>query len=119
MAQTIKKVTDDTATLNFNTAISQMMIFINEYVKHWIWKFAFNNSKPYRDFEIKILQCSLCQTFWCSLIYLIVSHNITLYYIAFALFAAYMTPVFNTLLIFIKEFFAYIFNSLFKWLNMS
>ena len=32
-AQTIKKVTNDTATLNFNTAISQMMIFINEISK--------------------------------------------------------------------------------------
>ena len=32
-AQTIKKVTSDTATLNFNTAISQMMIFINEVSK--------------------------------------------------------------------------------------
>jgi len=32
-AQTIKKVTDDTSTLNFNTAISQMMIFINEVSK--------------------------------------------------------------------------------------
>ena len=32
-AQTIKKVTDDTASLNFNTAISQMMIFINEISK--------------------------------------------------------------------------------------
>jgi len=32
-AKTVKKVTDDTATLNFNTAISQMMIFINECQK--------------------------------------------------------------------------------------
>ena len=32
-AQTIKKVTEDTATLNFNTSISQMMIFINEISK--------------------------------------------------------------------------------------
>ena len=32
-AQTIKKVTEDTATLNFNTAISQMMIFMNELSK--------------------------------------------------------------------------------------
>ena len=29
-AQTVKKVSNDTDTLNFNTAISQMMIFINE-----------------------------------------------------------------------------------------
>ena len=32
-AQTVKKVTEDTSTLNFNTAISQMMIFINEASK--------------------------------------------------------------------------------------
>lgn len=31
--QTIKKVTNDTASLNFNTAISQMMIFMNEISK--------------------------------------------------------------------------------------
>ncbi len=30
---TIKKVTEDTNTLNFNTAISQMMIFLNEFSK--------------------------------------------------------------------------------------
>jgi leucyl-tRNA synthetase len=30
---TIRKVTHDTETLNFNTAISQMMIFINEFGK--------------------------------------------------------------------------------------
>ncbi|MCQ2578920.1 MAG: leucine--tRNA ligase [Treponema sp.] len=32
-AQTVNKVTHDTDTLNFNTAISQMMIFINEVAK--------------------------------------------------------------------------------------
>ena len=32
-AKTVKKVTDDTRDLNFNTAISQMMIFINEASK--------------------------------------------------------------------------------------
>ncbi len=32
-AQTVKKVTDDTDTLNFNTAISQMMILINDLSK--------------------------------------------------------------------------------------
>ena len=30
---TIKKVTEDTESLNFNTAISQMMIFVNEFSK--------------------------------------------------------------------------------------
>ena len=31
--KTIKKVTDDTATLNFNTAISQMMIYVSDLSK--------------------------------------------------------------------------------------
>ena len=31
--KTIKKVSEDTASLNFNTAISQMMIFVNEVAK--------------------------------------------------------------------------------------
>ena len=33
MHKTIKKVTEDTSTLNFNTAISQMMVFVNEMNK--------------------------------------------------------------------------------------
>ena len=32
--KTIKKVTEDMESFNFNTAISQMMIFINEFSKH-------------------------------------------------------------------------------------
>ncbi|MDI6802237.1 MAG: leucine--tRNA ligase [Bacteroidota bacterium] len=32
MHQTIKKVTSDIETMNFNTAISQMMIFVNEFL---------------------------------------------------------------------------------------
>lgn len=92
---------------------------IIDSIKHCIWKFAFKNTKPYRDFPFKPFSCSLCMTWWLSLIYLIITHHITLPYITFSLFAAYMTPVINTSLIFVKEFFAYIFNILFKWLNIS
>ena len=87
-------------------------------IKHCIWKFAFKNTKPYRDFPFKPFSCSLCMTWWLSLIYLIISHHITLPYITFSLFAAYMTPVINTSLIFVKELFATIFNLLFKLLNI-
>ena len=90
-----------------------------ETIKHTIWKFAFNSSKPYRDFQFKPFSCSLCMTWWLSLAYLIFSHHITLPYIAFSLLVAYMTPVINTSLIFVKELFATIFNILFKWLNIS
>lgn len=82
-------------------------------IKHCIWKFAFKNTKPYKEFPLKPFDCSLCMSWWSSLLYLIITHNLTIPYIAFSLFAAYLTPVINTLLIFIKELFAFIFERLF------
>lgn len=90
---------------------------IIDTIKHTIWKFAFKNTKPYRDFQFKPFSCSLCMTWWTSLTYLIISHHITLPYIAFSLLAAYMTPVINTSLIFIKEFFAFVFELLFHLID--
>lgn len=46
-----------------------------------------------KSVHIKILECSFCQTFWCSLLYLLVTNNVTLYYIAIVLLMAYMNPV--------------------------
>ena len=39
--QTVKKVTDDYETLNFNTAISQMMIFVNAVYKEKTWNLEY------------------------------------------------------------------------------
>ncbi len=49
--QTVKKVTDDYLTLGFNTAISQMMIFINECYK------APTVYRPYALNFVKMLAC--------------------------------------------------------------
>ena len=47
--QTVKKVTDDYESLNFNTAISQMMIFINEVYKEEVFP------KGYAENFVKLL----------------------------------------------------------------
>ena len=39
--QTVKKVTEDFETLNFNTAISQMMIFVNAVYKEESWNLEY------------------------------------------------------------------------------
>lgn len=39
--QTVKKVTEDYETLNFNTAISQMMIFVNSVYKEKSWNLEY------------------------------------------------------------------------------
>ncbi|NLT10686.1 MAG: class I tRNA ligase family protein, partial [Ruminococcus sp.] len=49
--QTVKKVTNDFETLAFNTAISQMMIFVNEVYKNGTCP------KEYAEGLIKMLSC--------------------------------------------------------------
>ncbi len=49
--QTVKKVTSDFETLGFNTAIAQMMVFVNEVYKNG------NCPKEYAEGFIKMLSC--------------------------------------------------------------
>lgn len=58
---TVKKVTEDYENLGFNTAISQMMIFINEAYK------AKGVYKPYAEGIVKMLSCiapHICEEMW-------------------------------------------------------
>lgn len=58
---TVKKVTEDYEKLGFNTAISQMMIFINEAYK------AKAVYKPYAEGIVKMLSCiapHICEEMW-------------------------------------------------------
>ncbi len=58
---TVKKVSDDFESLQFNTAISQMMIFINEVYKQE------NIYKPYYEGFVKMLSCicpHVCEEIW-------------------------------------------------------
>ncbi len=70
--QTVKKVTNDYETLNFNTAISQMMIFINAVVKE-------NNfSREYAEGFIKLLN-PICP-FMTEELWQALGHNNTIAY---------------------------------------
>ena len=59
--QTVKKVTSDFETLGFNTAIAQMMVFINEVYKNG------SCPKEYAEGFIKMLSCiapHVCEEIW-------------------------------------------------------
>ena len=52
-------------------------------LKSFIAKILSNGRIKSTDFRIKPLDCSLCSTFWVSVIFLLVTHCFTLPYIAF------------------------------------
>lgn len=47
--------------------------------------------------HIKLLECSLCQTFWLSLIYLIATNNVSIFNVMIVLLIATSTPLINNL----------------------
>ena len=59
--QTVKKVTGDFETLGFNTAIAQMMVFVNEVYKNG------SCPKEYAEGFVKMLSCitpHVCEELW-------------------------------------------------------
>ena len=70
--QTVKKVTEDFETLNFNTAISQMMIFINAVYKEG------KCPREYAEGFIKMISC-ICPHIG-EEIWSILGHNDTIAY---------------------------------------
>ena len=85
-------------------------------IKKYIWKFTFGKNKPYKEYPLKLLDCSLCQTWWLSLIYLIIIHKVSLLTIAFTLFIAFLTPVISSIIVLVKDIFAKLLNIIYKYL---
>lgn len=64
----------------------------------------FYPKRPFReDAHFKPWDCSLCLTFWTSLIYLIVIHSLTLPNIAFSLLFAWLTTTEKDIFIMVKD----------------
>ena len=68
-----------------------------------LYKLLYKN-RPFReDAHFKPFDCSLCLTFWSSLIYLIIIHSLTLPNIAIALIFAWGTTIEKDIFILIKD----------------
>ena len=68
-----------------------------------LYRIFYKNRAFRDDARFKPFDCSLCLTFWSSLIYLIVIHSLTLPYIALSLLFAWGTTIEKDVLIFIKD----------------
>lgn len=58
--------------------------------------------------------CSLCSTFWLSIIYIIVIGKVTILNVAVILLLSYMTPIIKDILIFIKDISSQIITIMYK-----
>lgn len=71
----------------------------------WL-KFKVHIPKPF--------SCSLCLSFWCNLIYLLISHHFTLPYIVFVALASFLSKNISGFLLWIRELLVKIETLLYK-----
>lgn len=87
--------------------IQIILVFITDlsgvvdYIQPLVWKWLFPKI-PYKGAGFKILNCSLCQTWWTGILYILIT-GFTWKLLLYVALLAYFTPVTKDLLIIIKE----------------
>lgn len=87
-----------------------------DFLNRRLWKILFK--VPYNGKQFKLLSCSLCQSWWMMLLYLILTHNLTIPYIALSLTFSFLTPVIKETLLFIKDFFLKVLDELYYYFKI-
>lgn len=55
------------------------------------------------NYSFKPLDCSFCITFWTGLVYLLVTHSLSLWMMTWVLLLCVLTPVTGSFLVFVRE----------------
>ena len=66
------------------------------------------------DYQLKPIDCSLCMTWWCGLIYLIINNQLTLLNVSILLLIAVSTPIINDIIRLIQDIITKIINIIYK-----
>lgn len=92
--------------------------------KKLFWRWLYKN-RPYKEFSwedihpmLKILECSLCQSFWTGLIFIIATNQFSLFNLALVLGLSYFSSVIKDILILIKDLLVKINNKIYEWLGL-
>ena len=95
--------------------LSCVLVFILDlsgFVSYWqrkIYRWVWNGKKDPDKFDFsqiplfKLLSCSLCQSFWWGIGYLLVSHHFTILNLAYVCLIAFLTPITKDFLIWLKD----------------
>lgn len=76
--------------------------FIQEF-KSWLKKLLTNGKMKDSNYSIKPFDCSLCMTFWVSIIYLLIINGLTIESFALVCVSAWLTTFTNDIYIVVKE----------------
>lgn len=87
-----------------------------ESIKRFLWGKLYKGLPYNKDWRIKPWDCSLCLTFWISLLYLIIIGNLSLKMIAYVAPISFLTPVIKDIIILIKDIFIKLIDILYKWI---
>lgn len=82
------------------TIVVDMTDFV-QHIKKWIWKWL-KDKQPFKDFELKPFDCSLCATFWTSVIYLLCTGSLSLTSLALTLLIAISTDIIRQAIVTLK-----------------
>ena len=69
------------------------------------------------DYRLKPLDCSLCMSFWCGIIYLLIVGEFTLPYVTVVLFMACLSEVTKSAILLVKDIFVTIINLIYKLID--
>lgn len=76
---------------------------IQDSVKRAIWKWVFNNKKPFQDFEMKFPFCSLCMTHHILLLYVLLTNSFSIFIYCFICMLSFQASNITNLLLGIND----------------
>ena len=87
---------------------------ISNYIKKWVYNYFFKKSKlkmKYYDLELKPFLCSMCETWWISVIYVLIVDP-SILNIGYAALMSFMAPISSEILMTIKDVILNILNKI-------
>lgn len=83
-------------------------------LKGWLRSIVSGGMMRSGDYSLKPIDCSFCMNFWCSLIYVLITGNLSLFILFWILLMSFLTPVIKDLLLFVKDIMIIIIEKLYE-----
>lgn len=87
-------------------------------LKKGIWMMVWGK-KPFRNFSFHLIDCSLCQSWWLSLLCLIIMGKISVWMICWSLIVAYFTTVTKAIIVLVKDIMINLIDWIYKILDLK